>query len=384
MTVYYLLFYLNEYEKNFFFRTISNISSIDDIDNLIKNHYYRVWKPYDSNNITMNTFILETWIFLKEIWIKYWVKPNEINWIYLDNLVILNDDLWLFKNNNWLKVSDNENTYFFTSRYPFYNPFWFLWEKLSKINKNFPKLICPNKELDSYYRDDKINYIINVYERREEILWNFMLSLFKIKWIDDIKRVFELWKKVTWTDNTVLKGAWGTDNWKHIKLLNINELLVRKDMLDYIKIKFIDSINEFWSNIYFTDYFEIKEEIRLYFAKNKDWNYKIYSIKNKVNLTWKEELYFTDSFSTWWNIKVKWELWVIDEIDSWLFNISKYILEKNNKEASVVEFVITNDSEIRFLEINNLWGSLMFEWIDEENIKSRISDWWKNLLHNSI
>jgi hypothetical protein len=39
------------------------------------------------------------------------------------------------------------------------------------------------------------------------------------------------------------------------------------------------------------------------------------------------------------------------------------------------------DWSIRFLEVNCLWGSLMFEWQDEENMKNMIMNWW-NYLYN--
>jgi hypothetical protein len=288
--------------------------------------------------------------------------------------------------NNLEEIKNNWKTIFCTSRYDFYNPFWFLWEKLSKINDKFPKLLYPNKKLDNYYKsNDKIWFIMNIYDKREELIWDFMISLFKFKSTSDIKWVLELRKNKTWKDNLVLKLSWWSDNWKHIQLIDINEYLDRQDLLEYIKLKYINFINEYWSNVYFIDYYNIDIEYRLYLSRNKkSWKYKLYSLKNKINLTDKESLYSKENFSTWNNIKVKWELWDEKNISKKILNYWKMVLDKNNIDVSVIEFVKTQEWDIRFLEINTLWWSLMFEWQDEENIKKRVDSLWGNIIDKNI
>jgi len=386
MKIYYFLYLLSDSDIKFLFRTINGLKSYNDIDELIKNNFYRVWFNYNSDIVTNSTIILEIWLFIKYIWKKYWVKPDEINWIMWDNLVIINETLWLSRDNNLIEIENSWKCLFFLSRYDFYNPFWFLWQKISTINKKFPKLIYPNKNLDNYYRaNDKLMFIINIYENRKELIWDFMISLFKVKWTIDIKNVLNLRKSVTWKDNVVLKMAWWTDNGKHIQLIDINEYVSRQDLLEYLKLKYVNNIGEYWSNIYFVDYYYIDSEIRLYLSNDRKSNkYKLFSLKKKNNLTSKVDLYWKSNFSTWNNIKVSWDLLDKKELSKEIFDYAEMIFKKNNLDVSVIEFIITNTKELRFLEINTLWWCLMFKWKDEDNIQARITNWWDKLVSKEI
>lgn len=377
MKVYYILSVLSMEEKNLFFDTIKWLNNIEDIDELIKTKYYRVNKV--TQGTTMNSIILETWLFIKTIWQEYWIKPSDINWVYKQNMVILNDDLWLFENGKWEKVSWWENTYFFTSRYWFMNIFWSFWEELSKINKNFPKLIYPNKNLINT-RKEKIRFIMNVYKKRKKIIWNFMLPLMYSRNIESIRNLLLLWKSEFKDNDILIKKSRATDNWKDITLIDINEYLKDDQKLDYLFLKYISYTSERDSWIYFTNYYEIDKEFRLYYSINaKNWKYKLYSVKQKTNITGKEDLFNKINLSTWNNLKVKWDLLQKEDIDENLMKISEYILKRNKIEVGVIEFIRLNNGEYRFLEINCLWWSMMFEWKDEEDLKNHMSNWWKYL-----
>ncbi|MDR2639934.1 MAG: hypothetical protein LBC61_00930 [Candidatus Peribacteria bacterium] len=117
MKVYYILSALSIEEKTFFLDSIKNLKQPTDIDELVKTRYYRVNKK--TENTTDNTIILETWMFIKSIWLNYGVSPDKINWVHNQNMAILNDDLWIYDNTkySWDKISVEENIYFFTSRY---------------------------------------------------------------------------------------------------------------------------------------------------------------------------------------------------------------------------------------------------------------------------
>lgn len=386
MKVYYLLYVLNEADRKFFFKSIKSIKSINDIDYLIKDNYYRVWQDYDSSIVTNSTIILEAWLFIKYLWKNYNIKPNNIIWLFDENLVILNETLFIQNWSDCFEVLNDSKTIFCTSRYDFYNPFWFLWEKITKIKKWFPKLIYPNKKLDNYYKsNDKIGFIINIYEDRKELIWDFMISLFKSKTDETIKWILNLWKNKTKKDNLVIKLSWWTDNWKYIKLIDINQYIKESDKIDYIKQNYLNFVNEHWSNVYFIDYYDIEKEYRLYLSRDKDSRkYKLYSLKNKVNLTKKDELFDKENFSTWTNIKVKWELWDRKNLEKGILKLWKKIMKKNDIDISVIELVKTKSGEYRFLEINTLGWSMMFSWSDEKDIKNRIKSLWGNIIEDNI
>lgn len=382
MKVYYILSIFTDDEKNLLLDSIKDLKNSDDIDEIIKTKYYRVNK--ETYNTTMNSIILETWMFIKTIWEKYWVKPTDINWVYKQNMVILNDDLWLFENNNWVKVSWDKNTYFFTSRYWFMNIFWAFWEELSKTNPDFPKLVFPNKYLINV-RKEKIRFIMNAYEKRKEIIWNFMLPLMYTRSTESIKNLILLWNNEVWVKDIVIKKSRATDNGKDITLLNIDEYLKDDQKIDYLFLKYISKTSEWDSGIYFTSHFDIDKEFRFYYSiDNNTWKYRLYSIKEKVNLTQKEELLNKTTLSTWHNLRVRWNLLEKKDIDEKLLKMAEYILKKNKIEVWVIEFVKLKNGEYRFLEINCLWWSMMFDWKDEEDIKDHISNWWNYLYKKNI
>lgn len=381
MKVYYILSVLSESDKNFFFDSISGLNKPEDIDHIIKTKYYRVNKK--TIGTTYNSITLETWIFIKSIWEKYWVSPKEINWVYKQNMVILNDDLWLFKNNLWEKVSWEENVYFFTSRYSFRNIFWAFWEELSKINKKFPKLIFPNKNFNNVQKE-KISFIMNAYKKRKKLIWDFMLPLMYTRNTQSIKNLLQLWKKEVWEENILVKKSWATDNWKHISLINVDEYLENDQKIDYLFLKYIYSTSEYNSWVYFSTFYDIEKEFRLYYAKdNLTWEYNLYSAKQKINLTDKESLLTKATLRTGQDLKVEWYLLDINNIPDDLKKAAKYILKRNNIEVWVIEFVRLHNWKYRFLEINCLWWSMMFDWEDEDNIKERITNWWGYLFNKN-
>lgn len=379
MKVYYILSTLSSEDKNFFFDSIKGIREVSDIDEIIKTRYYRIDKT--TFNTTYNSITLEAWLFIKSIWCNYWVSPENINWIYKQNMVILNNDLWIYNeiDLNWDRISTEENIYFFASRFSSWNVFWSFFEELSKINKYFPKLIFPNKDL-TYTRQEKITFIMNTYEKREEMIGNFMLPLLYNRSKEAIKWLLLLWKQEIWEKRILLKKSWWTDNGKHITLLDVDEYINNDQKLDYLFLKYISYTSEFDPQIYFTTFYDIESEFRLYYIKDKiDCTYKMYSAKQKINLTTEDVLLSKINLRTWQELMVKWELLELDIIPGRIQELAEYTLNKNHIEVWVIEFIRTHHWEYRFLEINCLWGSMMFDGKDEENIKSMILDWWSYL-----
>ncbi len=384
MKAYYILSVLSVEDKNFFFDTIKDINSPDDIDAIIKRKYYRVDKK--TVNTTYNSITLETWLFIKQIWLRYDISPNQINWVYRQNMVILNDDLWL---SNWVwkwweKVSWEKDTYFFTSRYSFRASFWAAWDKISQHNPLYPKLVFPNKEI-TLNKKEKIRFIVNAYEKREEIIGDFMLPLLYTRNTGSIRDLLNLWKQEVGSTNSVMKKSWATDNGKHITWINVDECINNDQKLDYLFLKYISRINEFDTDLYFTDYFEIDQEFRLYYSKNlKTNNYTLYSVKQKVNLTWRDEILSKANMRTWQQVKVKWSCLDKKDVSQYLDKIAKHVMQANKINVWVIEFIRLPDGAYRFLEINCLGGSMMFEGEDEKNIKTLILNWWDELFLENV
>jgi len=371
MNIYYICQFDNSY-KDEFFDNINSFNSFKDIDSFIDENFYIYNR--DNNKKYNNWFLLEAYLFIQYIWKNKWVEPGKIKWLFWENMVILNDDLFVFY--NWIYESTYwKNTYFFTSRGAFDDIFWSFWDKISQKDKKFAKLISTNKSL-WYTRIEKLTHIMNMYEKRDKLLWDFMLPLINKKSIYDIEMLLKLWNDVTGTSEAVIKWSYGVDNWNFIKLVNIDEYLWKDDKIEYLCLKFFNYLKTY-SNLYFVNYYDSIEEKRLYFTK-KNNKYELYSVKQKVNITGKDELYDKVSFSTWKDIKIKWVLW---ENNIWKRLLKKaiYVLKQNNIDAWAIEFIKDSNWNWRFLEINCLWWTLMFDWEDKENIKKRILDIWDNI-----
>lgn len=372
MNIYYFCHFNIKY-KNFFEETIKKLSSYNDIDNKISDNF--MLRGDTSTYKWFNDwFLFEALLFIKYIWKKYWVKPLEIKWLYKNNMVILNEDLyvdydWKWESTYW------KDTYFFTSRMFYDDIFWSFWDKLSSLDNKFAKLVSTNKNISST-RIEKLTQIMNIYEDREKLIWDFMLPLMYQKSLNDISNILNLWKDKTKKDDLVIKWSYWVDNWKLIKLIKISDYIWIDEKLEYLYLKFFQYLKTN-SNIYIIDFYNNSEEKRLYFTRDyKIKDYNLYSVKEKINITQKEELFDKTSFSTWNNIKMKWKLWDKSKISDKLLNIAKSIYERNNLDTWAIEFMKNDKWEWRFLEINCLWGALMYKWEDEINMKNRILDMW--------
>ncbi len=378
MKFYYILSAISQKDYMFFMDSISDIQNKWDINDLIKDKYYRV--DVRTENTTYNSLILEAWMFIKKVWEDYDIPPNKINWVYKNNMVILNEDLWLF-DKQWIKISE-KNTYFCTSRNSFTNPFWVLWDKVSVINENFPRLIYPNKDLKNL-KQEKTAHITNIYELRSELIWNFMLPLMYSRNTYSIQQLFKLWLDVTGEKFMLLKKSSHTDNGKHITLVDTEKYVWDDQMLEYMFLKYISKISEFDPDLYFVDFYDIKEETRLYYTFESN-SYDLHSVKKKKNHNTKDEMSKMATMTTWRNMKVSWSVHDKKGVTKKMNETANYILKANNIEVWVIEFVELPNGEYRFLEINCLGWSMMFRWQDEEDITWMILSWWWEMFKKYI
>ncbi len=324
-----------------------------DLSYYLSDSYYK--KILNSKRIDIRAgSIYHELIFLKYIKEKKGISYEEINWIYNEEMVIFNEELFIYKNNKWEKIN-NEKIHIMAIKIASNNPFWFLLDKLPNIKISFA-----NKRKKYRLKWDKLEHLIDIYWKREEYIWDFMLPLYKNRSLEWIKRIFLLRKEITWKNIFILKWSYLSNNWKDIKLIEIDKIIEREDLLDYIYIKFISKVIWNRGSIYITDRYDCKEEYRFYVNRNiKTKEVNIYYLKHKKHLTKKEDLLNKVNIQTWVALRVNWETWNLKNISKDFINAIWYVLKNISDNSWTIEFIEENNWNIRFLEINDLGDSFV-------------------------
>jgi len=117
-----------------------------------------------------------------------------------------------------------------------------------------------------------------------------------------------------------------------------------------------------------TPLYEIQAEYRCYFTKFDET--KIFSIKQRVNLTDEDKLFEKANIQINVNIETK---WILIEQNSRIFQevskIALKMIEILDYDTGCLEFAITTDDKIVFFEVNQMAGPLPFKGEDCENIQ---------------
>jgi len=323
-----------------------------DIDFYMSYEYYKSILSTKWINIKSWSIYHEL-VFIKYVKKKYNIDLNEINWIYKEDLVIFNEELLLYKDWKWKKIND-EPIHIVSVKLWFDNPFWYLLKKLPNVKAKF------TNNYDNYQlRWDKLDFIIDIYDEREKYIWDFMLPSYVNRSLGFIQRILLLRKEKTWKDNVVIKQSYLSDNWKDIKLLKIDDFVNRNDLLDYLYIKYISKV---WFNrwsVYFIDFYDIKKEYRFYVNKTSKNRVKIFYVKLKKHFTLKDELYNKTDIRVGTNMKITWESEVLKNISKDIKDNVKNVMKKIKPTAWAIEFIEEKNWNFRFLEINDLWDTLL-------------------------
>lgn len=374
MKVYYFLNNLLKEDYNFFLNKVFLVKGVSDIDNIISKYYHKIWEKNELR--TQKAAFMEAFMFLKvylkekkwDIW--------DIEWVYKKNFLINNEDFYEENNYEWSKVV--WDIWLVTSRDSFNNSFFNYFKKLSEFNSRYK--IFKIHFWKSFLFEDKINFLSKILENRKKYIWQIIIPFIMKKEVKDIYFLLlfinnNLWKKF------ILKNSiWAT--WNNIKAIDFKDTWIDSKELYWIKEKF------FYWNIYnhvspyFTEFYDIKIEFRFYYTYSNGEIY-IYSIKNRINkVKWDWNIFLKEDFS-YSNISTIWKY-----LDLNLFFINyKYIydeisiiIKKQWIWSGVLELCELNNGELRFIEINSLWWTLMYPWDDEVNMKKYYCNIWKNII----
>jgi len=318
----------------------------------IWSHYPMVDGVYNPDTMTKNTSIIESYLFLK------YLKDKKVNcrfW-YANSMFIYNDNLYRIVGKDVIKV-DLDGLYYFSFREVYAHPFYKLLEEL--LENNGGKLAKPNKTtMKNVGCMNKMYAITKLYKKRKEYLQDIIIP-YNLKSVDyDVFLSFvmeNLGSKVVFKNDCIQEGRG----------------VIIKDLDDgFDKPEIIESLSLHKTRqkeLLITPLYEIVAEYRCYFTNYK--NAKIFSIKQRVNLTDEQDLFEKENIHINVNMSVKW-LEVLNHTDEFKQASDKAyeMIKLMQYDTGCLEFAITKDKKIVFFEVNQMAGPLPFKGDDTKNM----------------
>jgi len=372
MKIYYFLSNLSRSDYDFSIEKFSLVENVSDIDAVIDKYTHKIW--VDESGRSQRAGFLEALCFMKYFITHMWGAITDIQWVYKKNFVISNSDVYEDTSTGWVKVDDH--SIFVTTRDGFKHPFFYLlWSW--KINTTI-SVVKPNFE-NIWGFLDKIHFIWKLWDQRGKYVGNIVIPLVMDARDDSIKKILSFVADKIGSQAIIKNNFWVEG--QQVKAL---------DLKDLDKINVTEMANNFFGwkiynhrSPYFTPYYNIQQEYRVYFTYSKDV-VKIFSIKNKYNhLKANQDIFSSDNFSKS-NIDIVWEYCKKDSLEQdnnkEIKKACYSIIPKLGLQMWVLELCRTLDNQVRFIEVNPMWGTLMFPWEDEDNIKNYYEDMWSNIL----
>ena len=314
-------------------------------------YYPMIGESFDSKTMTREIAAIEPYLLLhylknKGFKCKLW---------YRNSLFIYNDSLYKIANGKIEKIA-LEGLYYFSLRETFSHPFFTLLDIL--LQNNGGKIAKPNKT--TMLNNGCINKMYGIkelYMYRKEYLQDIIIP-YNIRsvdyevFFDFIKK--ELGSKVVFKNDCIQEGRG----------------IIFKDIATNIAKELYDALDMHMTKqkeLIITPLHNIKAEYRCYFTKYD--NIKIFSIKQRVNLTKEDELFEKENIQINVNLQAK---WLLIEQDTQIFQkASKTATDMLNilsYDTGCLEFAVTDDDKIIFFEVNQMAGPLPFKGEDCKNI----------------
>lgn len=361
MIVYYFLSNLDKSEYDYFMKRVKEVKTIQDTDDMIEKYYKRYWVPLPKDWVINNAFI-ELMMFLKYMMVNDICSLDDIVYIYYKNFILYNDDLYVEFEWSYVKVVQDK-IWLVTSRDSFRHPLFIaLINQQKKLKNPKIKVFMPNFFWNrSFY--DKLYFIWKLYPKRKDTIWDICIPFLMKNDVWSVQRVLSFAKEKLWEKLILKKNFWQA--WVSVKLFDASN--IDEDRVDYIKIKFFQYSWYSTESTYIMPYYKIIKEYRLYFVYKK-WEIKIYSWKNKKNLSNEKELATYKDFGILNSIKADRQYMDPDEFikQNKLMKYATWIIKNAWLQTWVLEFCEVEWWKLIFLEINNLWWALMMPWKDVE------------------
>jgi len=373
MKVYYFLNSLSKDDFNFFTEKIKEIKSLDDIDTVLWKYVHKIWEINDW--CTQRAAFVEACIFLQSYIENINWSIWDIQWVHERNFLISNDEVFEYFESKWINIWSN--ILFVTSRDSWKHPFFSYIRQFWRLKNIY--LVKPNGYINLDLKD-KISYLYKIWKHRDQYVWNVIIPLLMTTWEIDIKSLLLFVRKSIGKKSILKNNFWV--QWQNVQAIDSSYILSNQWKLSELKKKFFDK-NIYSSNgAYFTDYYNISKEFRIYFTKNNCW-IKFYSVKNRKNKTKDGNSIFLQKDFTYNNLTITWDYCEpknFVNLEDSAANSAKQIISSLDLDIWVLELCRCIDGSIRFIEVNPMWWTLMHSGNDEKGIKDYYLDMWQKCL----
>ena len=331
---------------------------IVSLDN-IRGTYFHLIDNYDNTNSINKATFFEFISFLEYCNSKS-IDVETIKIIKYFNLFISDNKCYLSLRDEVIELTKNDNI--ISLRQYFKN-----W--LYEIINYFTNLIIPDR--DNQFNFDKLSVLNKIllnsdFNKLKEVYWD--LSIFFINDKENIKfivsKLRDKYKKF------VIKNI-NSEMWKWVHTFDSNNI-----SFDSKIYKFLE--NNYRNPLIVFPYFNLDTEYRLYYSYF-DWNINIYSVKIKENNNI-EESFEKWNFEMYKNLDVTRDIYDKKYFSEQENNYIKYIIKLLWWKVWVMEFVSTKDNDLYLMEVNHLWGLLLYDKQDVENLNHFYIDIYNKII----
>ncbi len=331
---------------------------------------HKIWQE-NEGRIQKSAF-MEAFIFLR-VFLDAWLGTiDDIEWIFVKNFLIYNEHLYEFRDGVYQEIQ--EKILFVTSRDSWKNPF-FLY--LSQHFQHQVQLIKPNLQIIDIW-SDKLSCISRIWDFRKKYIGDIIIPYLCNKHISQVQGLLDFVATKLW-NHVVIKNNYWVEG-KKVRALNldINSPKIF-ELYDMVKKDFFDLGATTQNNPYFVKYYDIEKEYRVYYTYCQEKGIHIYSVKNRENFPKEDESLFQKRDFTRENLEIIWSYMHPDDFilhQTEVYDACVQMIPHLGAQVGVLEVCQDRNGDIRFIELNYLGGSLLYNWADEALMEAYYTDMW--------
>lgn len=371
MRACFFLHALDRAEFAFLLDKARAIRTADDVARVVSAHFRRIGDSDDDR--TSRTAFVEALVFLR-FFIEHGLgHPSEVEWVHARNFLILNDTLHEANGRAFMPLEGP--VIFATSRDSWRHAFF---QFLAEFFHDRVYLVKPNPDIPDFGRD-KLGSIGRIWALCAELVGDVVIPFMRNRHVDQVRQLLEFVR-----DNigvkVVLKASQGVEGQK-VRALDLS---VGADHIDSlasaVKFDFLGDTVSGTPSIYFTRYYEIEMEFRIYYTRAHSGEVTVFSVKNRENqpkdgaCAFAQRDFTTRSFTVTWHYMEP-ETFCSEHPD--LHAAFVQLVALLDAEVGVIEMCRERDGSVRFIELNPLGGALMHRGKDEELMGQYLLRMWE-------
>lgn len=371
MRACFFLHALDRAEFAFLMDKAREIRCADDVAPVIAAHFRRIGDRDDDR--TPRTAFVEALIFLRFFIERGLGHPAEVEFVHARNFLILNDTVQEADGRGFKPLEGP--VVFATSRDSWRHAFF---QFLAEYFHDRVFLVKPNPDIPDFGRD-KLGSLGRIWALRSELVGDVVIPFMRNRHVEQVWQLLEFVR-----DNigakVVLKASQGVEGQK-VRALDLSG---RDDCLERVassvKADFLDDTASGTPSLYFTKYYEIETEFRIYYTRDHSGEVTIFSVKNRENQPKDGSSDFAQKDFTTRSFTVTWHYMAPETFGSEHPDVQAafdQVVALLDAEVGVVEMCRERDGSVRFIELNPLGGALMHQGKDEDLMTQYMLRMWE-------